>query len=113
MSKVLQHYKDWLIFDRGKIEPKVGDKIKLIRNDSWCERIVKEVFGTEFNIQLQFSDYRYDWEYLTKCYVEIDYNPNEAIEFQKYLDKWYPISHLYEAENKTLEQLYKEFKNGI
>ncbi len=74
MNKVLQPYKDWLLFNRGEIKPQIKDKVLVSRNDSWCEREIKEIFE-EINIQLKFSEYSTDWEYLTKCYVEIDYNP--------------------------------------
>lgn len=115
-------YKDWLLLNRGEIKPEIGDKIiisglsgsgmynKTVRNFSFIE------WKNSFKINISAKQYTY----LEACYVEIDYNPNEAIEFAEWLineqlncslynrnGKW---KYLQENNEITTEELYKQFK---
>ena len=111
--KVLIPYADWLIMTRGEIRPEVGDEY------------FDHLFGSWARVEAE------DIEYLTKrlshaitnrhdYYVEIDYNPNEAIEFAEWVGENYFIQNdneswatellKYSGCIYTTEELFKIFK---
>ena len=118
MSRVLQPYKDWLIEHRSKIDPQIDDKLKI----GACYYVVTEIKENGYiHIKLDSSILQFTKSTLIAIhidmsddiYVEIEYNlESEAIKFANYLDLYYPISHLYEAENYTLKDLYLKFKQN-
>lgn len=108
--KVLIKYTDWLILNRGEIKPEVGDELCFIYNDKINRgleiyTINNEFINTDIHIDI--------------CYVEIDYNPNESVEFLT----WYLTSDITNKElstglpqtgekfnlTKYLEELYQQF----
>lgn len=103
--KALILYKDWLLLTRGKIRPEVGDII-------W-DRYLDEKLSldkTKVNT-LNNPNNKY---MIRNYYVEIDYNPNEAIEFANWLETntshQQESSYVYNSEWKPTEELYQYFK---
>ena len=99
--KCLISYKDWLLLNRGEIKPEIGDKVKILEyfytlkqgdfyksEDKWI--ITPKVL-------LSF--------YIEDCYVEIDYNPNESIEFAEWI-----AQYQYERDK---DGLWRYWDNGI
>lgn len=89
--KALISYKDWLLLNRGEIRPKVGDEVRMIFegiDESPTFDKCKYQKGDDINL----------------CYVEIDYNPNEAIEFTMFCG--------FYGNEEQCKELYKQFKHG-
>ena len=112
--KTLIKYSDWLLLNRGEIKPEIGDILFDTTNEEYVQ-----VDKKDFNL---FKTTEQIIDYFSKCYVEINYNPNEAIEFFKWVD----ANYFYFNENKcinstkfkqkqiteikTLKEIYQQFK---
>ena len=88
--KCLILYKDWLLLNRGEIRPEIGDKIKV----GTCYYVITEVKENGYcHVQLDYSVLQFTKEEIKvinieisdDIYAEIDYNPNEAIEFAEWI----------------------------
>jgi hypothetical protein len=109
--KILINYKDWLLQIRGEIIPQIGDRVYNTKvNDYFniADDDIERVKYTTFDLY---------WEY---CYVEVDYNPNEVIEFAEWVNKYF-IKKFdgwifnYQSINdqaKTITELLNIFRNG-
>lgn len=114
--KALIKYSNWLLLNRGEIRPEVGDRIKyLCDNYTFTNEEIKFIH----NDYLYIGDYKNESPVLyDDCYVEIDYNPNEAIEFTKWVNSNYIQSqngnYSFCAFNGkdyfTTKELYNQFK---
>jgi len=73
---VLQPYKDWLMLTRGKIEPRVGDKIRIIGYNQTI------TLNSVENGKILFKE-RHTTD-LSNCYVEVSYPVIEWKETDSY-----------------------------
>ena len=124
--KILIKYSDSLLLERGEIRPEIGDKIVVNSaargNKKLQHYIVTEVvkgkrYGSKYNYFIRYSRSQ---RIIEECYVEIDYKPNEALEFANLLSNEMLNCSLYHREGLwkylndgellTTENLYKKFK---
>lgn len=108
--KVLQPYKDWLLLNRGDIKLKIGDKIKVLsatgelsynNATGQVSNLSEPLFHNDVITDIHIRHYNL---WIHKWFVEIDYNPNESIEFGQFiLDR--------DKNHFSVQELYNQFKN--
>ena len=104
--KALITYKNWLLLNRGEIRPEVGDKIVIsgLSGSGMYNKTVKKIIYIEYKSSFKIYITTKQYTFLEGCYVEIDYNPNESIEFGQFiLDR--------DKNHFSVQELYKQFKN--
>lgn len=115
--KTLVLYTDYLLFVRGELKPQIGDKLFDISSKEYCE-VNENDFECLKSTTIE--------NYFSECYVEILYNPNEAIDFANFILNYKEKGGLsiiknYKTSNKfayniiaegdiDIEKLYKQFK---
>ena len=101
LIKVPISYKNWLLLNRGEIRPEIGDKVKIVgyfytlKQGDFYKSEDKWIITPK--VLLSF--------YIEDCYVEIDYNPNESIEFAEWI-----AQYQYERDK---DGLWRYWDNGI
>ena len=122
--EILQHYKDWLLLNRGEIRPELGDKLFIILNGNLQEVEIDLIENNFIYIKNSWYIGCYDKNELNlNGYVKTDndfVNNNEIINFANYLlnelernnlivrdGLW---KYLNEGSLMTSEELVEQFK---